>query len=190
MASWSGWSEATTSSVGPGDLSSPPTPSPPVAVSTLPQKYAAYLQAIKTTGRPPAGTPLAPGYFTTALIATNYYPPAKQRADGLTDNTVYYTQATDPVWQFAGSQGTTAVCGTVRFRDTLKATTIPLTQSPAEHPYGSLATGTYTSVTITGLHLACFQVYPDPSQPVAVIGSWGDVVSATGSPIHAQIKPV
>ena len=125
MTNWSGDSYATRSPVGPGQLSPRPTP-PSAHVTSLPQQYAEYLQAIKTTGKPPAATRLAPGPFTTDLIATNYNPPSQQQTDGLTDTTTYYTNSNDPVWQFAGSNGATAVCGTVRYTDVRKATTISL----------------------------------------------------------------
>lgn len=189
MTDWSGNSYATTAPVVPGQLSPGPTPSPAAHVSTLPQEYAEYLQAIKTTGKSPADTRLASGAFTTSLISSNYYPESQQQADGLTDNITYYTNRTDPIWEFPGANGATAVCGAVRYTDVEKATTIPLSQSPDNHPFGNLATGTYSSVTMTGLHLVCFEVYSDPAQAVGVLGTWGEVVTATGTAIQAQTNP-
>ena len=189
MTNWSGNSYATTSPAEPGQLSAAPTPPPGSHVTTLPQEYAEYLQAIKTTGKPPAHTRLGPGPFTTSLVSANYYPESEQQADGLTDNITYYTNKADPIWQFPGTNGATAVCGSVRYTDTEKATTTPLSQSPADHPFGNLATGTYSSVTMTGIHLVCFEVYSDPNQPVAVFGTWGDAVTASGTAIQAQTNP-
>jgi hypothetical protein len=189
MTNWSGHSYATTAPVPAGQFSPAPTPPPSAHVTTLPREYAQYLQAIRRTGQPPAGTRLAPGPFTTDLIATNYYPPSEQQADGRTDTITYSTNPDDPIWRFAGTNGATAVCGAVHYSDAINATTIPLVQSPSDHPYGDLTTGTYSSITMTGIHLVCFEVYSNPSQPVAVIGTWGDAVTATGTAIQAQANP-
>ena len=62
-------------------------------------------------------------------------------------------------------------------------------QSPDAHPYGNLATGIYSSVTLTGLHTVCFETYTDPARPIAVIGTWGGTVTATGTPIQSLVNP-
>lgn len=189
MADWTGTSYASTPPVGPGQLSPDPTPPAGADVAALPEAYAQYLQAIKTTGAPPAVTRLAAGPFTSGLIQANYFPASEQQAQGLVETTTYRVDPSDPTWQFAGSNGTTEVCGTVRFTDVRKETTIPLVQSAADHPYGDLAAGVYSSITMTGLHLVCFEVYPDPAKPVAVVGTWGETVTATGTPIEVQTDP-
>ena len=189
MADWTGTSYATIPPAGSDQLSPDPTPPPGSDVSALPEAYAQYLQAIKTNGAPPAGTRLGPGPFTSGLISSNYLPASEQQAEGQTVSVAYRTSPSDPIWQFAGRDGTTEVCGTVRFTDVRRETTVPLVQSAAVHPYGDLAAGVYSSVTLTGLHLVCFEVYADAARPVAVIGTWGDIVTATGTPIQAAIEP-
>ena len=189
MSNWSGHSYATTPAVAHGQFS--PAASAPTAahVNALPQDYAAYLEAIKKTDQGPPDTRLAPGPYTSGLISTNYMPAAAQQAAGYSNAVTYYVVPADPVWQFAGSNGATAVCGTVRYTDVTKGTTRPLVQADNDHPYGNLANGTYSSITLTGLHTVCFESYADPTKPTVVLGVWGDGVTASGTPIHALLNP-
>jgi hypothetical protein len=190
MTNWSGSSYATTPVTGSDGFS--PNPAPPAGahVTTLPAEYAAYLQAIKDKGGAPDSTRLKPGFFTSGLISDNYISPTDQQREGLRRQPVYTVDPSDPVWQFAGSDGSTAVCGTVHYTDRITATTSPLVQSAGGSEFGDLLpAGIYSSVKITGLHQVCFEVYATAGQPVGVIGTWGDMVSTTGAAIAAQTQP-
>jgi hypothetical protein len=164
-----------------------PSPTPSAAhVNTLPSEYAAYLKSIKYSGQPPRGTRLAPGPFTDQLIASLYNPLSKQQADGVLHSTTYSVDPNDPVWQFAGSNGSTASCGTVRYVDVLTpAPGHQLVQQPGDRPFGGLPDGTYQKVTLRGLHMACFESYSDPTTPIIVFAEWGHDTTVTGSPIGA-----
>jgi hypothetical protein len=183
VASWSGTVNATLPPAGADGFS--PAPNPPAAahLSTLPSEYAAYLQAIKDKGAAPAGSRLGPGPFTDQEISTNYLPPAQEQAEGLVATTTYSALSSDPVWQFAGGNGTTATCGTVRYTGQYRPTTgKALSQTAQSGLFGNLAPGSYQSVTQKGLHMACFESKSDAAAPVLVFGSWGETTAWTGVP--------
>lgn len=190
LVSWSGQSWATTPPVSDAEYSPSATPAPGEHVTTLPQEYADYLQSIKVSGQPPAGTRLAPGPFTTDLIASYYDPVSEQATNGAFEKVSYSVDPSDRLWEFPGSGGTTAVCGTVRWVDHV---TPPrgqvLTQTDEDHPWGNLADGAYSAVTMTGLHMVCFEVYSDPSKHIAVFGTWGDGVTSNGTAIAVVTNP-
>lgn len=182
------WSGSASSTIPPAPQG---TYSPAIALpggehlDTLPKEYANYLKAIKDTGQPPAGTRLAPGPLTTELIATNYQPNQNP-----THSVNYDVDANDPVWHFPGSGGTIATCGTVRYVDQVKATLgHPLLQSADHHEWGNLAPGSYSAITLTGLHMVCFESAAGSTSPVEVIGTWGDVVSVTGTANAQVVNP-
>lgn len=186
MASWSGSAYSTIPPV-PQESFSPTVQLPGAEhLDTLPQEYATYLKAVKDTGRPPSETRLAPGAFTTGLVDTNYQP----NQTGAIHSVNYTVSPIDPVWHFPGSDGTIATCGTVHYVDQVKATPgHELLQSADHHQWGNLAPGIYSAITLTGLHMACFESLSDPTVPVDVIGTWGDVVSVIGTATSQVVNP-
>jgi hypothetical protein len=152
-------------------------------LEALPAEYAVYLQALKSTGRPPTSTRLANGYFTTGLASALNDPPAAQEARGEHRTVTYQAAPTDPIWRFASEFGSQVTCGTVRFRDQITPTAgHTLTQPDDYSAYGNLAPGDYATVTLTGLRNACFEVHQDPTTPIIVFGTWDHLTGATGIP--------
>jgi hypothetical protein len=140
--------------------------------------YANYYQAIKHTGAKPESTVLDDGPFTSDLQI--YDPPQAQAERGITLTGSYFVDPKDPIYTFAAGGGTTA-CGAIRYTSTmtsLDGTPLPASRSLDEWAM-RIAQGSYSSMTLTGLHMACFY-RRDGSATWTVIANWGGNASVSG----------
>jgi hypothetical protein len=121
-------------------------------------------------------TRLAPGGFTTGLTSYLYDPIERQRAEGSIATVTYSVNPADPTWTYATSENTTLVCGTVRYVATYAGVDRhAMVQFSDFRPFGSdVLPGRYSSITQHGLHMVCFGLHPDVSEPAYVIASYGD----------------
>jgi hypothetical protein len=162
-----------------GGYDAPPRGGRPISTLTL--AYAKYLQAIKTTGAPPASTILQSGAFTTGLVKQLYLSPSMAAAGGYSDSITYKPGAA-PAYRFETSLGPLA-CGTVDWTDTDTALPGKVLVQPLDRAsWGpTLAPGTYTRIVDRGVHMNCYVPGISDSSIAYVIGGWDGSTSQVGS---------
>jgi hypothetical protein len=159
---------------------------PRISADDLLTDYANYLDTLKRTGNPPASTRLAPGAFTTGLASYLYEPLQHQVAVGSYARVSYRVNPADPTWTFATSQSTTLVCGTVRYVASFVGVDgRVMVQPPDFSGFGTdVLPGRYSSIVQRGLHMICFGLHSDVSEPAYVIGNYGDDTQVDTTTAH------
>jgi hypothetical protein len=145
-------------------------------------QYAAYLQAIKDTDKPPTSTWLLPGPFTTGYVAGDYVSPATHAADGYSD-TIKYAPGNTPIYSYQVGVNDALVCATVNWTDT--STALPgmvLVQPLDRSSWGAtLAPGQYSQIVDRGTHMNCYLIWLGQPKQGEVMGNWDGSTQATGS---------
>lgn len=159
---------------GPGGYAPPGKAN--ISAASLLGDYAAYLEAIKQTGRAPARSILMPGFLTTGLVSVNRPNPRLLLEEAATDRVTY--RPLGPSYQFGLPYGT-LTCGTVAWTDTATARWgLRLTQLPDRLEWGiAVPAGTYTRIVADGVHMVCF-ISTAPTRAFG-IADWSGQTSAT-----------
>ena len=162
--------------------------------ANVPQALASYWQRWFNVGVPPVDNPFAPGRWTNEQGQVIETGKLTELERGIVDHTSYYTDTShDGLYQFAVNDGDSydVTCFTVRYRSTLTPANTGLLYQDAtrSHYGGHLQPGSYSSITILGLHQSC--AYIPMTQPqsaavggpgIGVLGGQGGEVDVTGVP--------
>jgi hypothetical protein len=153
-------------------------PQPDDLLARAPTAYAAYLASLHDTGEAPINTSLASDWFAFEEADVTRAERHFDR-DGFSEILDYRVDPLDPVWQFAGSNGTQLACGTVHYTETVSSARHHIVQPASLNVLGNnVLPGTYQRVILRGLHMACFEQHNFTGQ-ISLLGEWGDVATIT-----------
>jgi hypothetical protein len=176
------------------DFAQPVSPDPRHAPVALIGGLAAYWQHWRDTGTAPPKTEFTDGYFSSGVGKDIGAGRQDFAAEGIDEHATYTADPQAGLWSFAlegtspgGSSPNTAAltCGTVR----LRSVSTPLAKGGAVVqdtdllPYGNLLRpGSYSSVTVTGLHMTCLRTQTG-QLGIEAIGDSGEQTRVVGVPI-------
>jgi hypothetical protein len=150
-------------------------------ISDLLADFSNYEDTLKRTGVPPTDSLLADGPFTSDRAPRLYDPPDAQAARGVHVTGTYTVDPADPTYVFATAAGGMTMCGDIRYAAELtSATGDPLDASVAVDEWKMrLTPGRYSSISLVGLDMLCFERLPTDAH-YTVVANWGGNTAVAG----------
>jgi hypothetical protein len=180
--SFSGQDALESSGLGPSQPAELPDAPVTAPIESLQADYARYLQSLAATGSPPRSTPLAEDVFSDKqTLKILNIPPDGKDSQGVSRTTTF---AAGPLssTEFGVDFDVTTLCGTYTWATTAVPSAGKVLVQPTDRSiYGSaLAPGSYTSVSLHGTGMVCFDIYPYANEQISTVGNFDAVVSGTG----------